>query len=88
MSWIVEYSETALGQLHKFDKQIARRIMDYMDARVAGSENPRAAGKSLSGPLGGLWRYRVGDCRVICEIQDGKMRVLVVTMGHRRDVYR
>lgn len=50
--------------------------------------NPRSTGKALTGPLGGLWRYRVGDCRVICDIQDGALRVLVVQLGNRREVYR
>ena len=88
MAWTVEYADTAKGQLRKLDKQTARRIVDYMDARVAGSDDPRSAGKALTGPLGGLWRYRVGNCRVICEIQDGILRVLVVRIGNRREVYR
>jgi mRNA interferase RelE/StbE len=59
-----------------------------MDERIAVLENPRDAGKALSGPLGGLWRYRVGDCRVICDIQDGALRVVVVQLGNRREVSR
>ncbi len=59
-----------------------------MDARVAALDDPRSLGKALAGPMGGLWRYRVGDCRVICEIRDRVLRVLVVRIGHRRDVYR
>lgn len=54
-----------------------------MDDRIAGMENPRASGKALTGPLGGLWRYRVGDYRVICDLQDGALRVLVVQVGNR-----
>ncbi len=57
---------------------MARRIVDFMDERIAGLENPRSTGKALTGPLGGFWRYRVGDYRVICDIQDGALRVLVV----------
>lgn len=74
--------------LRKLDKQTARRIVDYMDERVAVLDDPRNIGKILSGPLGGLWRYRVGDCRVICDIQDEVLRVLVVNIGNRREVYR
>ena len=86
MAWTVEYTDTAKGQLRKLDKQTARRIADYMDARVAGSNDPRSAGKALTGPRGGLWRYRVGNCRVICEIQDRILRVLVVRMPpHRQE---
>ncbi len=59
-----------------------------MDERIAGQESPRGSGKALTGPLGGLWRYRVGDCRVICDIQDDVLRVLVVQVGHRREIYR
>jgi mRNA interferase RelE/StbE len=86
LTWIAEYTETAQGQLRKLDKQIARRIVDYMDERIAGLENPRDTGKALTGALGGLWRYRVDDCRVICDIQDGALRVLVVQIGNRREV--
>lgn len=88
MAWRVDYTRTARDRLRKLDKQVARRILDYMDERIAASDNPRSAGKALSGPLGGLWRYRVGDCRVICEIQDDVLRVLVIEIGNRREVYR
>ena len=88
MAWTIDYTDTARSQLRKLDKQTARRIVDYMDERIADLENPRSAGKALTGPLGGLWRYRVGDCRVICDIQDGALRVLVVQVGNRRDVYQ
>ena len=88
MTWAIDYADTAKAQLLKLDKQTARRILDYMDERIAGLENPRNTGKALTGPFGGLWRYRVGDCRVICEIQDNALRVLVVQVGNRRDVYR
>lgn len=88
MVWTIEYTETAKQQLRTLDKQTARRILDYLDRRIAGRDNPRSTGKVLTGPFGGLWRYRVGDYRIICEIQDGALRVLVVQLGHRREVYR
>ncbi|ANX03017.1 type II toxin-antitoxin system RelE family toxin [Immundisolibacter cernigliae] len=88
MAWTIDYTGTARKQLLKLDKQTARRIVDFMDARVAPADDPRSTGRALSGPLGGFWRYRVGDCRVICDIQDGALRVLVVDIGHRREVYR
>ena len=88
MAWTVEYADTAKGQLRKLDKQVARRIVDFMDERIAPLEDPRSTGKALTGPLGAFWRYRVGDCRVICDIQDGALRVLVVQVGNRREVYR
>lgn len=88
MAWTIDYTQTALNQLRKLDKQSARRILDFMDERVSQRDDPRSTGKALTGPLGGLWRYRVGDFRVICEIQDGELRVLVVELGNRREIYR
>jgi len=88
LAWRIDYADTARGQLRKLDRQTARHIVDFMDERIARLENPRSTGKALTGPLGGLWRYRVGDCRVICDIQDGALRVLVVQVGNRREIYR
>lgn len=88
MAWTIEYADTAKKQLRKLDKTIARRIVDFMDERVALSNDPRTMGKALRGPLGDLWRYRVGDYRVICDIQDGLLTVLVLLVGNRREVYR
>jgi len=88
LAWIIEYADTAKGQLRKLDKQMARRIIDYMDERISESENPRSTGKALTGPLGDFWRYRVGDYRVICDIQDGALRVLVIQIGNRREIYK
>lgn len=88
MAWTIDYAETAKGQLRKLDRQTARRIVDFMDECIAPLVDPRSAGKASTGPLGGLWRYRVGDCRVICDIQDGDLRVLVVQLGNRREIYR
>ena len=68
---------------------IALRVVDYMDERVTTLDDPRTLGKNLVGPkLGTYWRYRVGDIRVICNIQDGEMCVLVIEIGNRREVYR
>jgi mRNA interferase RelE/StbE len=88
LAWTIEYAETAKTQLRKLDRPSARRIVDYMDERVATLDDPRSAGKPLSGALGGLWRYRIGDYRVICDLQDGQLRVLVVRIGNRREIYR
>ena len=88
MAWRIEYADPAKQQLRKLDRQVARRVLDFMDERVAGLEDPRSTGKALTGPLGAFWRYRVGDCRVICDIQDGALRVLVVQVGNRREIYR
>jgi mRNA interferase RelE/StbE len=86
--WTIEYADTAKKQLRKLDKATARRIVDFLDERIADAADPRSTGKALTGPLGGLWRYRIGDYRVICEIQDGALRVLVLHVGNRRDIYR
>ena len=89
MAWTTEYTETARKQLRKLDKQIARRILDFMDERISGERNPRDTGKALTGNLlGAFWRYRVGDFRIICDIQDAKLCVLVIQIGNRRAVYR
>jgi mRNA interferase RelE/StbE len=88
LAWTINYADSARKQLLKLDKQIARRIVDFMDTRIASLDDPRSTGKALSGPLGGFWRYRVGDYRVICDIQDGALRVLVVEVGNRREIYR
>jgi len=88
LAWAIEYAETAKKQLRKLDKLAARRILDFMDERIAPSSDPRAMCKALKGSLGELWRYRVGDYRVICEIQDGRLTVLVLQIGNRREIYR
>ena len=88
MAWTIEYAETARKQLRKLDKVAARRILDFMDERVAPSDNPRELGKALKGSLGDLWRYRVGDYRILCDLQDGVLTVLALQIGNRREVYR
>jgi mRNA interferase RelE/StbE len=89
LAWIIKYTESSSKQLKKLDKQTALRVLDYMDERVAVLDDPRSLGKSLKGPkIGEYWRYRVGDIRVICNIVDGQMMVLVIEVGNRREVYR
>lgn len=89
MAWKIEYTKQAQRQLSKLDKAAARRILDFMDQQVALQSDPRNHGKALAGgKLGSYWRYRVGDYRIICDIQDGILRVLVLGVGHRKQVYR
>ena len=88
MAWRVEYSAIAERQLRGLDRQTAQRIVDYMRNRVSALKDPRQRGQALTGALVGLWRYRVGDYRVICDIQDRALRVLVVRVGRRDHVYR
>jgi len=71
------------------DRQVARSIFEYLDERVAQLENPRELGKKLVGPqYGTYWRYRVGDVRIMCDIKDQKLIILVVEVGHRKEIYR
>ena len=89
MAWIIKFTESSSKQLKKLDKQTALRVIDYMDERVAVLAEPRSLGKNLKGPkMGEYWRYRVGDIRVICNILDGQMTVLVIEIGNRREIYR
>lgn len=88
MAWTIKYSETSKKQLRKLDKIAARRIVDFIDERIAPTQDPRGMGKALKGALGDLWRYRVGDYRILCDIQDGVLTVLVLQIGNRREVYR
>jgi mRNA interferase RelE/StbE len=86
--WTIDYTDKAIAQLGKLDRQSANRIMKFLDERLAQLEDPRSTGKTLTGPLGGLWRYRIGDYRVICSIEDAILKILVVEAGHRKDIYR
>ncbi len=86
MVWRVELADTAVRQLSKIGTADARRIIKFLRDRLERSDNPRQLGKALKGS--NLWRYRVGDYRLIASIEDDQVRVLVVQIGHRRDVYR
>lgn len=88
MVWRISYAQTAMQQLRKLDRSVAARILKYMDERIAVQDDPRRLGKALSGPMGDLWRYRVGDFRVVCHIQDNELCVLVVRIGNRKEVYK
>ena len=88
MAWELRFTETALKQLRKLDKQTADQITRILQEKVAKSANPRAFGKSLAGELRGFWRYRIGDYRVICELKDRELIILALAIGHRRDIYR
>jgi len=87
MAWKVEFESSAEKDLGKIDPQQKRRIMKYLKNNIATEDDPRRFGDSLSRNLIGLWKYRIGDYRVICEIQDEKVVVLVLRVGHRSKVY-
>ena len=87
--WRIEFQRNAVKQLGKLTKSDANRIVSFLTDRVAQDDNPRRAGAALQvSELGNFWRYRVGDYRIICDIQDHKLVVLVVEIGHRREIYR
>ena len=89
MAWAIEYGKDAEKEIAKLDRQMAQRIIKFMGNRVAKLENPRSIGEALTGStLGDYWKYRVGDYRIIAEIQDEKLIVQVVRVGNRREVYR
>ena len=87
MRWTYSFDERALKELKKLGRQAQREILMYLDERIATEEDPRRFGKALRGELAGLWRYRAGDYRMICSLKEGQMLVLVLRVGHRRDVY-
>ena len=88
LSWEIKYTESALRQLKKLDKPIARKVLDFMDERIAPLADPRSSGKNLVGPkMGSYWRYRIGNVRVICDIKDSELVVLVIELGHRKEIY-
>lgn len=88
MAWRIELTNDAVRQLKKIGHTDAKRIRDYLRSRVQPLEDPRQLGKPLSGHLSELWRYRVGDYRIIASIEDDEVRILVIRVGHRRDIYR
>ena len=88
MSWRIELSAQAEKVLFSLDRAAINRIDRFIKERLATADNPRLLGKPLKGALGVFWRYRVGDCRLIGSIEDEKVTLLVVRIGHRRDVYK
>lgn len=89
MAWTIELSDPAKKNLKQLDPQTTRRILAFLFERVSTLENPRSMGEALQGAeLGVYWKYRVGDYRLICEIEDKKIIVNVLKVGHRREVYK
>ncbi|MFC6487850.1 type II toxin-antitoxin system RelE family toxin [Nitratireductor sp. GCM10026969] len=89
MNWTIEYNTSVRKSIRKLDSQTRSRIRHFLSERIASLDDPRQLGAALSGSrLGNFWRYRVGDYRIICDIQDHKLVVLVLEIGHRREIYR
>jgi len=89
LAWKIEFSEGAKKNIGKLDRQVASRIVRFLSERVATLDDPRSLGEALSGStLGEFWKYRVGDWRLVCSIQDDTIVVYVLKIGNRREVYK
>ncbi len=88
MIWKVEWDDRARRELRRLDHPVQRAILKYFRERIATEEDPRRFGKALSHELRGLWRYRIGDYRVVCLIEDDHLVVLAMKVDHRSSVYR
>ncbi|HIZ76500.1 MAG TPA: type II toxin-antitoxin system RelE/ParE family toxin [Firmicutes bacterium] len=88
MSYHVQLTDTAKKQLKKMDRQTASMLLGWMRRNLEGCENPRQHGKGLSANRSGQWRYRVGNYRLIAEIEDDQIVILILSIGHRSDVYK
>jgi mRNA interferase RelE/StbE len=89
MAWRIEFDPRAKRELDRIDPQNGRRILAFLAQRLAPLDDPRSLGEALKGrALGGFWKYRVGDFRIIADIDDTAIRILVVRIGNRREVYR
>ncbi|WP_224963368.1 type II toxin-antitoxin system RelE family toxin [Geomonas subterranea] len=89
MRWKIEFAPGAVRELDRLDPQVARRILRFLGERIAVLKDPRSVGEALVGSkLGEFWKYRQGDYRIVTSIRDDVVTVLVVRVGHRREVYR
>ena len=89
LAWLIEIGDDAAKDLRKLDTQVARRITAFLRDRIAVLEDPRSLGEALKGSkLGDFWKYRVGDYRVIADIQDSVVCIEVIRVGNRRDIYK
>ena len=87
MKYDVEYSKTAMNTIKKMESSTSKLIRTWIEKNLMNTENPRIKGKALTGDLKGLWRYRVGDYRILAEIQDNKIVILILDIGHRSKIY-
>jgi mRNA interferase RelE/StbE len=88
MDWKISFEKAAEKQFDKLSRETQAQITKYLYQRVAVQPDPRILGKALTGQLQGHWRYRVGDYRIICQIRDKELLILVIEVSHRREVYR
>ncbi len=87
-TWRIEITRSATKQITKLAPPVQKSILSFMRERLSPADNPRQWGRALQGEKRGLWRYRVSDYRLICDIQDEKITILVLELGHRKDIYR
>lgn len=85
--WTIKFTDDAKRDLQKLDKPVQKRITSFLLERLQDADNPRANGKALQGKLSGLWRYRLGDYRLLCRIEDNELLILVIALGHRKQIY-
>ena len=88
MPWTVELADAAVKAIDKLDNATRQRIQRFIGQRLRHTDNPRQSGKALTGQYAGLWRYRIGDYRLVCRIEDTRLVVLMVKIGPRSDVYQ
>ena len=86
--WTIDFDRRAFKSLSRLSKDNQERIRDFLDVKLLRLQDPRKLGSALSGGLSGLWRYRVGDVRIIAKLQDDRLVILIVEIGHRREIYR
>jgi mRNA interferase RelE/StbE len=88
MAWSIEFDPDARRELEKLDKSVSDRILKFLRERVATLDDPRTIGERLHGPLRQYWKYRIGDYRLICYLKEDRLVVIVVRVGHRREIYK
>ncbi len=88
MTWRIEFDAATADDIRRLDRVVQRRVLTYLKERLASTKNPRNFGKPLKGDKKGMWRYRVGDYRIICHIEDAQLVVVVLHVSHRRKVYK
>ena len=88
MIWSIKFDPRAQKEFKKLDKNAQRRIIAYLKEKISCAEDPRLFGAALTGNKAGLWRYRLGEYRIICQIKDDQFIVLVLKVGHRKSIYQ
>lgn len=88
MAWKIEFDKKAKKELSDLDKSVEKRITSFLKNRISNLENPRSIGEALQGKLKNLWKYRIGNYRIICNIEDKIITIVVLRIDHRREVYK